>query len=167
MSDTTPGPGAGAGTAGTAATAGTARPTQPQEGDQSWLGRALAAVPAVLSSKVHILWLFVLLLWIVILAVPFPGIASARIELILGNYTNVTSALGACIAAGGTMALAHHAKRESKLAEERHQMTQEVHQLLRLAHPEHAATLDSARAASGTQPDSGARPATVTQPDGG
>ena len=108
-----------------------------------------------------------LLLRIVILAVPFPGIASARIELILGNYTNVTSALGACIAAGGTMALAHHAKRESKLAEERHRVTQEVHQLLRLAHPEHAATLDSARAAGRAQPDDGVRPAAVTQPDGG
>ena len=83
MSDTTPGPGAGA-----AGTAGAAGPAEPEAGDQSGLGRALAAVPAVLSSKVHILWLFVLLLWIVILAVPFPGIASARIELILGNYTN-------------------------------------------------------------------------------
>ena len=165
MSDTTPSPGAG--TAGAATTVGAAGTAGPNGDDQGWLGRALAAVPTVLSSRVHILWLFVLLLWIVVLAVPFPAIAPARIELILGNYTNVTSALGACIAAGGTMTLVHHARRESRFATERHRLTQEVHQLLCLAHPEHAAFLASARAADSAQPDDGARPATVTKPESG
>lgn len=90
---------------------------------KSRLDRALAAVPVVLSSKVHIAWLFVLLLWIVILAIPFPAIAPTSLELVLGNYTNVTSALGACIAAGGTVSLMKHARHQSRLAEERHRMT--------------------------------------------
>lgn len=108
---------------------------------KSRLDRALAAVPVVLSSKPHILWLFVLLLWIVILAIPFPAIAPTSLELILGNYTNVTSALGACIAAGGTVTLMKHARHQSRLAEERHRITAEMHQLLHLVHPEHAAAL--------------------------
>lgn len=110
---------------------------------KNFLDRMLGTVPTVLASKLHILWLFVLLLWIVILAVPFPVIAPARVELILGNYTNVTSALGACIAAGGTVNVLHHVRRQSRLAEERHRLTMEMHRLLHLAHPEQAALLRS------------------------
>lgn len=116
------------------------------------LDRILNAIPVALSSKPHIAWLLVLLLWIVVLAVPFPSIASARVELILGNYTNVTSALGACIAAGGTVTLLHHARRQSRLAEERHRLTAEMHHLLVLAHPEHAAALGIATSSGDAHP---------------
>lgn len=78
------------------------------------IDRLLSYVPRVLASKAHIAWLFFLLLWIVFAAAVFPGIASARVELILGNYTNVTSDIGACIAAGGTV----HLVRKSRQRDE-------------------------------------------------
>ncbi|MHB1738632.1 MAG: hypothetical protein ACYCXA_03965 [Actinomycetes bacterium] len=128
---------------------------------KSMLARALDTVPRILASRAHIIWLFVLLLWIVILAVPFPSIASARVELILGNYTNVTSDLGACIAAGGTVALVRHSRRQSRLAAERHQMTTEIHRLLHAAHPQTAKAL-------GQQPwgQSGAPTGSTSESDG-
>lgn len=78
------------------------------------LDRVLSYVPRILASKVHIGWLFFLLLWIVFAAAIFPGIASARVELILGNYTNVTSDIGACIAAGGTVHLVHKSRQRDE-----------------------------------------------------
>ncbi|MGX7148650.1 hypothetical protein [Enterococcus ureasiticus] len=74
----------------------------------------LEQIPALLSSKISIfiyLFLFfylivfaVLTMWIPLLKNVQP---SANVQLILGNYTNVLSALGASLAAGsGT--LIHH-----------------------------------------------------------
>jgi predicted phage tail protein len=64
--------------------------------------RSLNAVPKLLSSKTHVIFLFALGIFLVVL--PLVGInVSAKAELIGGNYTNVTSDLGACIAAGGTI----------------------------------------------------------------
>jgi len=66
--------------------------------------RALNAVPSLLASKAHVIFLFGLGVYLVVL--PLVGISvSAKAELIGGNYTNVTSDLGACIAAGGTVHL--------------------------------------------------------------
>ncbi|WP_430603879.1 hypothetical protein IGJ02_001459 [Enterococcus sp. DIV0724b] len=76
--------------------------------------RSLEQIPALLSSKVSLfiyLFLFfylvvfaVLTMWIPLLKNLQP---SARVQLILGNYTNVLSTLGASLAAGsGT--LIHH-----------------------------------------------------------
>ncbi|HEY7133808.1 MAG TPA: hypothetical protein VIB48_01975 [Acidimicrobiia bacterium] len=112
-----------------------------QNPPQGAIARTLDAVPRVLASKTHIAWLFVLFVWIVLLAAVAPDLVSARTELILGNYTNVTSAIGACIAAGGTVTAVHHLRRQSriseqrlKLEEERHAMATQTHQLLRELH---------------------------------
>jgi predicted phage tail protein len=70
----------------------------------TWFNRALQWVPRILSSKPHIVWLMALGVYLIVL--PLLGIAvSAKSELIGGNYTNVTSDIGACIAAGGTLHL--------------------------------------------------------------
>jgi hypothetical protein len=83
--------------------------------------RALGTVPALLSSKTHVLFLAGLLIGIVIvpLAAAVMGLrnpVSADLELILGNWTNVTSALGASIAAGASVSAHHHAKQAHKHA---------------------------------------------------
>ena len=67
--------------------------------------RALNAVPGLLSSKPHIIFLFALGIYLVLLPVAHVYTPSNNGELIGGNYTNVTSDLGACIAAGGTVHL--------------------------------------------------------------
>jgi hypothetical protein len=74
----------------------------------------LALVPRALSSHAHIIFLGALGIFLVLL--PLVGVhVSARAELIGGNYTNVTSDLGACIAAGLTV---HLVKRERRSAQE-------------------------------------------------
>lgn len=94
---------------GQAATAHTAPQTK--------LDRVLAYVPQALSSHVHIIFLACLGIFLVVL--PLVGVTvSARAELIGGNYTNVTSDLGACIAAGLTVHLVRRDKRRSNEFEE-------------------------------------------------
>jgi hypothetical protein len=112
-----------------------------QTAPKGMVARALDAVPRLLASKPHIAWLFVLFVWIVLLAAVAPDLVSARTELILGNYTNVTSAIGACIAAGGTVTAVHHLRRQSriseqrlKLEEERHAIAKQSHEMLRELH---------------------------------
>ncbi|MGC9156310.1 MAG: hypothetical protein ACP5HZ_11775 [Ferrimicrobium sp.] len=71
---------------------------------QSRLVRILAFVPRILASKPHIILLTLLGVYLVVL--PLVSVhVSAFAELVGGNYTNVTSDLGACIAAGGTIHL--------------------------------------------------------------
>lgn len=83
-----------------------------QDGNPNPLVRALNYVPRALASKAHVGFLFALGVFLVIL--PLAGVSvSSKAELIGGNYTNVTSDLGACIAAGGTIHMikrnrAHH-----------------------------------------------------------
>jgi predicted phage tail protein len=74
------------------------------DAEQSRLVRILGFVPRILSSKPHIIFLTVLGVYLVVL--PLLSVhVSAFAELVGGNYTNVTSDLGACIAAGGTIHL--------------------------------------------------------------
>jgi predicted phage tail protein len=78
--------------------------TGTQDGHPNAFVRALNAVPRLLASKAHVIFLFVLGVYLVLL--PLFGVSvSAKAELIGGNYTNVTSDIGACIAAGGTVHL--------------------------------------------------------------
>jgi hypothetical protein len=97
-----------------------ATPTQAvsaQTAPQSRLDKALALVPRALSSHVHIIFLACLGVFLVLL--PLFGVnVSARAELIGGNYTNVTSDLGACIAAGLTVHLVRRDRRRSGELEE-------------------------------------------------
>jgi hypothetical protein len=66
--------------------------------------RVLEQIPRLLSSHWHLLWLLGLGVYLIIL--PLAGVhVPEQSELIGGNYTNVTSAIGGCIAAGGTVHL--------------------------------------------------------------
>jgi predicted phage tail protein len=91
--------------------------TGAQDGHPNPLVRVLNAVPRLLASKVHVVFLFGLGVFLVVL--PLVGVAvSAKAELIGGNYTNVTSDLGACIAAGGTVHLVRrHRAHQRELAD--------------------------------------------------
>ena len=109
----------------------------------SWLNRALHWVPRILSSKPHIIWLLALGIYLIVL--PLFGIAvSAKSELIGGNYTNVTSDIGACIAAGGTLHLVSQSRKRQKIDAERLTLLKEVHTLLHHLHPEAAAQIGQA-----------------------
>ncbi len=93
----------------------------------SKLVKVLALVPRALASKPHIIFLTLLGVFLVLL--PLVGVhVSSFAELVGGNYTNVTSDLGACIAAGGTLHVikSHRAHRNEiaalrKLVEELHE----------------------------------------------
>ena len=88
------------------------------------LDRILAFVPRALSSHAHIIFLTILGVYLVLL--PLFGVdVSARAELIGGNYTNVTSDLGACIAAGLTV---HLVKRDRQRSRELKRLFEHLHQ---------------------------------------
>jgi predicted phage tail protein len=106
----------------------------------SKLDKILQYVPRALSSKLHVIFLAGLGIYLILL--PAFGLhVSAFAELIGGNYTNVTSDIGACIAAGGTLHLVRNAKKRNRLEQERLALTKEIHKLLHLAHPELAKEL--------------------------
>jgi phosphopantothenate synthetase len=101
------------------------------------LDRVLAFVPQALSSHAHIIFLACLGVFLVVL--PLVGVnISARAELIGGNYTNVTSDLGACIAAGLTVHLVRRDRRR----------TTEIDELLRRGHEVLGAQIERAVAAA-------------------
>jgi hypothetical protein len=80
---------------------------------ESGFEKVLGLVPRALSSHAHIVLLTLLGIYLVVL--PLCGVnVSARAELIGGNYTNVTSDLGACIAAGMTVHLVKRDRSRSK-----------------------------------------------------
>ena len=107
---------------------------------RTWFDRLLQWVPRVLSSKPHIVWLMGLGVYLIVL--PLLGVAvTAKAELIGGNYTNVTSDIGAGIAAGGTLHLVGQSRRRQKLDAERLALLRDVHALLHHVHPEAAAQL--------------------------
>jgi hypothetical protein len=81
------------------------------------LDRILAIVPRALSSHAHIIFLGALGIYLVVLPLLGVGVSS-KSELIGGNYTNVTSDLGACIAAGLTVHLVKRERRRSERLEE-------------------------------------------------
>lgn len=111
--------------------------------DQNVYDRILQWIPRVLSSKPHVVLLTLLGVYLVLL--PLFGIAvSAKSELIGGNYTNVTSDIGACIAAGGTLHLISQGRKRQRLDEERLRLLREVHGLLHHVHSAAAAELRTA-----------------------
>lgn len=103
--------------------ASTSQAVGAQVAPQSRLDRILAVVPRALSSHAHIIFLFGLGVFLVLL--PLFGVnVSAKAELIGGNYTNVTSDLGACIAAGLTV---HLVRRDRRRAREFDQFVSRIH----------------------------------------
>ena len=96
---------------------------------KSRIDKILAWVPRILSSKPHVLVLIGLGIYLIVL--PILGVTvSSNAELIGGNYTNVTSDIGACIAAGGTLHLVAQNRKRRKIEEERLRLAQETHRLL-------------------------------------
>lgn len=96
--------------------------------------RVLDRVPEVLSSTPVIMLGIGLFFYLVVFAgaaalLGHPGAVSVQQQLILGNYTNVSSSVGAGIAAG----LGIQARRERR---KNHVMTAEIHALLQRVHPE-------------------------------
>jgi hypothetical protein len=94
------------------------------------LSRVLDRVPRALASNTHIVFLIVLGLWLIIVPL-IPGTEKIRpsefAELIGGNWTNVSSALGACIAAGASLKAHSVAKQHRNIAERTHEMISEIH----------------------------------------
>jgi hypothetical protein len=96
---------------------------------KSRLDRSLQWVPRILSSKPHVILLMVLGIYLIVL--PLVGVrVSASAELIGGNYTNVTSDIGACIAAGGTLHLINQMRKRRQVEEERLMLARQTHRLL-------------------------------------
>src|SRR5215831_9803316 len=108
--------------------------------EQTTFDRILQWIPRLLSSKPHVVLLTLLGVYLVLL--PLFGVnVSPKSELIGGNYTNVTSDIGACIAAGGTLHLISQGRRRQRLDEERLRLLREVHSLLHHVHSAAAAEL--------------------------
>jgi len=96
---------------------------------QSGLAKVLGWVPRALSSKPHIIFLAVLGVYLVILPLATVHVSSFA-ELVGGNYTNVTSDLGACIAAGGTLHLIRSHREHRSELEHLRGLVREVHEKL-------------------------------------
>ena len=97
-------------------------------------------MPRALSSHAHIIFLGALGIYLVLL--PLFGLTvSAKAELIGGNYTNVTSDIGACIAAGGTLHLVGQDRKRRKIEEERLRLARETHRILHYVYGDAAAQL--------------------------
>lgn len=116
--------------------------TEPQESEAppaavmpgSRLDEALQAIPRVLASRAHIAFLLGLLFYLVILPLLHVFTPSADAMLIGGNWTNVTSDMGACIAAGGTLHLVRQQRKRHALEDERLRLARETHALLHRVH---------------------------------
>lgn len=103
-----------------------------QVSPQTRLDKLLALVPRGLSSHAHIIFLALLGVYLVLL--PLFGVdVSAKAELIGGNYTNVTSDLGACIAAGLTVHLVKRDRRRSSELEQWFHLVHRRHDALQTA----------------------------------
>lgn len=93
------------------------------------LESALGYVPRFLASHVHVIWLMALGVYLIVL--PLCGVdVSAKAELIGGNYTNVTSDIGACIAAGGTLTLVKRQRKQARAAELRARTADATHKIM-------------------------------------
>jgi hypothetical protein len=106
----------------------------------SKIDRILGWIPRILSSKPHIVLLILLGIYLIVL--PLIGVmVTAKAELIGGNYTNVTSDIGACIAAGGTLHLIRQGRKRARIDEERLRLLREIHSVLHHVHSDAATEL--------------------------
>jgi hypothetical protein len=119
--------------------------------------RILQWIPRLLSSKPHVVLLLMLGIYLVVLPL-FGIVVSAKSELIGGNYTNVTSDIGACIAAGGTLHLIKQGRRRAKVDQERLRLLQDIHGLLHHVHSDAAAELGRVLPMVPPKPDQQPRP---------
>lgn len=115
---------------------------------KSRIDQILQWVPRLLSSKPHVLLLMGLGVYLIVL--PVLGVrVSSNAELIGGNYTNVTSDIGACIAAGGTLHLVAQGRKRRKVEEERLRLARETHRLLHYVYGDAARELGHLVVAAG------------------
>jgi hypothetical protein len=92
----------------------------------SRLDRVLGAVPQFLASHIHVIWLLGLGFYLIVL--PLLGVnVSSKAELIGGNYTNVTSDIGACIAAGGTLHLVKQQRKRNRVTDATHKIMADLY----------------------------------------
>jgi hypothetical protein len=129
------------------------RSDQHGEAAKSRVDQILGRLPSILSSKPVILFGIFLFFYLFIFAgiaslLGHSGLVSANTQLILGNYTNVSSSVGAGIAAGASLTLVKRQRRAHKVAMAAHEAAMEArafavetHRLLHTAMPEHAAAL--------------------------
>jgi hypothetical protein len=101
-------------------------PLASAEEEPSRLHRMLAVIPRILSHPIHLIWLLLLLVWLVPVAVLVPSLVPTNVALALGNYTNVSSALGAAIAAGAGVTVIHHVRAARKEQAAHHVAIQKI-----------------------------------------
>jgi hypothetical protein len=88
--------------------------------------KVLGTIPRFLSSHLHVIWLLGLGVYLIVL--PLCGVyVSPKSELIGGNYTNVTSDIGACIAAGGTVHLVKQQRKRMKVTDATHKIMADLY----------------------------------------
>lgn len=99
-----------------------------------WLDKALAVIPRVMASRLSVfifLFLFAYLVIYTLLCLVIPGldpyVPDDKVQVVLGNYTNILSALGASIAAGSGVAV--HSK-----VKELHQRHDRLHESIDRLH---------------------------------
>lgn len=138
-----------------------------QHGDvaESKIADLLGRLPNLLSSRPVIVFGIVLFFYLFVFAgiatlLGYPDAVSANVQLILGNYTNVSSSVGAGIAAGASLTLVKRQRHAHKLAEVAHTaalearaFAQETHKLLHLVNPDAAARLGQVPGAIRQTPD--------------
>jgi hypothetical protein len=134
---------------------GPADPMMDQRGEvaKSGMDKVLGRLPNLLSSKPVIIFGILLFCYLFLFAgiaslLGHSGAVSANTQLILGNYTNVSSSVGAGIAAGAGLTLLKRQNRTHRLTVAAHDaaleaksLAEETHRILHLAFPEHAAAL--------------------------
>jgi hypothetical protein len=146
-------------------------PPMDQRGDvaKSGMDRLLGKLPNVLSSKPVIIFGIILFCYLFLYAgisslLGHAGAVSANTQLILGNYTNVSSSVGAGIAAGAGLTLLKRQNRTHRLTVAAHDaaleaktLAEETHRIVRRAFPDHAAALGQypGRVAGSRGPGSG------------
>ena len=124
---------------------------------RSRIDRILQWVPRILSSKPHVIVLMGLGVYLIVL--PIAGVrVGANAELIGGNYTNVTSDIGACIAAGGTLHLVGESRRRRRMEEERLTLERQTHRLLHYVYDQAARQLGHVGEGARRLPDAGDQP---------
>jgi hypothetical protein len=123
------------------------------EAARTRMDKVLGRLPNLLSSKPVIMFGILLFFYLFIFAgiaslLGHSGLVSANTQLILGNYTNVSSSVGAGIAAGASLTLVKRQRRAHKVMVAAHEaalearaFAVETHRLLHTAMPEHAAAL--------------------------
>ncbi|MEU6582765.1 hypothetical protein [Nocardia sp. NPDC046763] len=108
-------------------------------GEPGLARRALDQLPALLASTPVIVLGVGLFGYLVVFAgiatlLGHPDAVSTNAQLILGNYTNVSSSVGAGVAAGASVHAARRHRRTHALMREAHRLAEETHALLNRLH---------------------------------